>query len=133
MTEINIIFLLFVAFGIKHFIIDFLWQTPYEWQNKGKYGHFGGILHSGKHFLSTIILLIASFLFFGSPLIPFYPIILFVSFVEFIVHYHTDWIKVNINEKMGWGSTTHPQFWYMVGLDQFIHFLNYVWIIWMII
>lgn len=32
----------------KHFIVDFPLQAfPYQYQNKGTYGHPGGLLHSG--------------------------------------------------------------------------------------
>lgn len=133
MIDTNIIFYFFIAFGIKHFIVDFLWQLPYEWQNKGKYGHPGGIWHSAKHAITTFFILAIMSAQFGLVESISINLILWVSFVEFLVHYHMDWIKVNINKKMDWGPTTTPEFWYMVGLDQFVHFLNYVWIIWMII
>ena len=129
--DTNMIFLLFILFGFKHLWIDFLWQVPYEWQNKGTYGHFGGIQHSGKHAWVTMLMLVVVLWIMGFTTT--IPIILLVSGVEFLVHYHMDWAKVNINKKYGWTATTHNEFWWMVGLDQFVHFLNYVWIIWMVI
>ncbi len=131
MIESNIIFILFIAFGLKHLWIDFFWQVPYEWQNKGTYGHFGGIQHSGKHMLSTFLMMVilSWLLGFNAAM----PLIIGVSVVEFVVHYHMDWVKMNINKKYGWTATTHNEFWWMVGVDQFVHFANYVWIIWMVI
>lgn len=34
---------------VKHFIFDFLWQTPSEVANKGTYGNLKGLAHSLKH------------------------------------------------------------------------------------
>jgi hypothetical protein len=56
--------LLMLLLTIKHFIFDFLYQPPYQWQNKGTYGHWGGLVHSGQHALSTFLIL----LFFVGPL-----------------------------------------------------------------
>ena len=125
----DIIYLLFIAFGIKHLWIDFLWQTPFEWQNKGTYGHFGGIQHSGKHAIVTFLMLAILSLLLNISML----LVLAVSMVEFVVHYHMDWDKVNINKKYGWEPTTHKEFWFMLGIDQFVHFLNYIWIVWIVI
>ncbi len=131
MIDTNIIFILFIAFSIKHLLFDFCWQTPYEWQNKGTYGHFGGIQHSGKHALATFLMMVilSWALGFNASML----LIILISLMEFLVHYHMDWSKVNINKKYGWTATTHNEFWIMVGIDQFVHFLTYIWIIWMVI
>src|SRR5262245_66621628 len=33
----------------KHAVADFYLQTPYQFLNKGTYGHPGGFLHAGIH------------------------------------------------------------------------------------
>src|SRR3970040_1352534 len=33
----------------KHAVADFYLQTSYQYLNKGKYGHPGGIIHAGIH------------------------------------------------------------------------------------
>lgn len=48
---------LLLALQIKHFIWDFYYQPPYMWQNKGTFGHPGGIVHSGLHAITTFYLL----------------------------------------------------------------------------
>lgn len=113
--------LLLTLLTIKHFICDFLYQPPYQWQNKGTYGHAGGIIHSGQHALATLAILL---LFIPLP----FAILLAVA--EFIVHYHTDWLKMNINKAKGWGANTHNEFWVLLGADQLIHSLTYVFIVW---
>jgi hypothetical protein len=110
---------------IKHFIVDFPLQAfPYQYKNKGTYGHPGGLLHSGLHVFGTFFALVW---FVG-----LYPAVVF-ALLDGVIHYHIDWAKMNINAKMGWGPTTHEQFWSLLGLDQLLHSLTYLWIVWMIV
>lgn len=134
MFESTMILWLFIAFSIKHLWIDFLWQPPYEWQNKGTYGHFGGIQHSGKHAFATLCMIMGLVVLLGLRIsYASYLMVVLISAVEFIVHYHMDWAKININQKYGWAANTHNEFWMMLGVDQFVHMMTYVWIIWMVI
>jgi hypothetical protein len=48
---------LLVLLQVKHFIFDFYYQPPYMWQNKGTFGHWGGLVHSGLHALATGIII----------------------------------------------------------------------------
>jgi hypothetical protein len=103
---------------IKHFIVDFPLQQKYMYSNKGTYGHPGGLLHALLHGVGTWICLI-----------PFTKIALILATVDLLVHYHIDWAKMNLNEKLGWGPTTHEQFWWLLGFDQFLHTLTYIGIL----
>ena len=113
------ILLTFLLFT-KHFIFDFVYQPPYQWHNKGTYGHWGGIVHSAQHAISTFVIL----LFFTNPTLAS-----FLSLVEFVLHYHTDWAKMNINAHQGWKCNTHNEFWILTGFDQYLHALTYIGII----
>ena len=115
---------LFAAFGIKHFVVDFPLQTRFQYSNKGTYGHGGGILHSLLHGYGTFLCLM-----FFVPI----PIASWLASLDIVIHYHVDWAKVNINTKFGWGPTTHDQFWWMLGFDQLLHWLTYVGIIYLAI
>lgn len=118
---ISAVFLM-VLLSVKHFVFDFVYQPPRMWQNKGTYGHIGGIEHSGYHALATMVIL---FLFIH--LFPVSPIvILYLGLAEFIIHYHMDWAKMSINKKMHWGCNTHNQFWILLGGDQLVHMLTYL-------
>lgn len=123
MTVDTVLLLLCILFA-KHFMFDFVTQLPYQWMNKGTYGHPGGILHSGIHLVSTLVLLCMAL-----PLQVYLAKICVASIIEFIVHYHTDWAKMNLNKKMKWAPNTHHEFWVLTGLDQLIHSLTYVWIV----
>jgi hypothetical protein len=107
---IEILVLLFT----KHFIIDFPLQTPYQYQNKGKYGHLGGLLHSGLHGATTFLIL--SF---------FTPLAIVFGIVDFLVHYHIDWAKVKLNNHFQL-TPEKPQFWTLLGLDQYLHAMTYI-------
>ena len=96
---------------VKHFFLDFtIMQPPYMWMNKGNIKHPGGYLHAGLHVL------------FSTIVIHSWPILLF----EFISHYAMDWTKVNINKRMGWGPTTHSQWFVLLGVDQLVHYITYI-------
>jgi hypothetical protein len=120
MGSIDVLFLLMLLF-IKHFIVDFPLQSyPYQYKNKGTYGHPGGILHSGLHAGGTLICLV-----FFVPL----QLATMLAVVDGIIHYHIDWSKMNFNKKFGYGPTTHEGFWILLGLDQLLHALTYIGIV----
>ena len=106
---------------VKHFIWDFYYQPAYMWQNKGIFGHWGGISHSGIHAFTTYIILC----FFVDST----EFALLLAVGEFVIHYITDYAKMNINRIKGWGATTHDEFWQLTGFDQLVHQLTYVVII----
>ena len=99
----------------KHFVIDFPLQPKYQYSNKGTYGHPGGLLHAALHLMGT---------FMCFALYTKYAIL--YGLLDAVIHYHIDWAKVNITKKTGWGPTTHEEFWWLMGLDQFLHALTYI-------
>ena len=111
---------LFTLFTIKHFIVDFWLQKPYHYENKGTYGHMGGIAHAVQHGLASVIILLLC------DLTEFIP---FVFLFDTLIHYHIDWAKMNLNKYYGWGPLTSENFWIFLGLDQMLHQLTYVGII----
>lgn len=119
-TALLLVMLLFT----KHFFIDFPMQTPYQWMNKGTYGHPGGILHAWLHGVGTCAVL--------SLFVPFH-LALLAGVADTVIHYHIDWAKMNINKANGWKADTHPEFWTLLGLDQLLHALTYIWIVWSLV
>jgi Protein of unknown function (DUF3307) len=101
---------------IKHFFVDFPLQKPYQWMNKGTYGHFGGILHALLHGVTTALVL----MWYA----PYTSIVL--GLIDAVVHYHIDWAKMNINKQCGWKADTHEEFWWLLGVDQLLHALTYI-------
>ena len=113
------IIILLALFGTKHFAVDFLLQQKYQYANKGVYGHPGGLLHAGLHGIGTVLCL-----FWVNPIWA-----VLMAIFDSVVHYHVDWAKTNINQHYGWTATTHEEFWWLLGLDQFLHYITYVIII----
>ena len=101
---------------IKHFLFDFVFQTPYQLKNKGTYGHPGGLLHAGLHVLGTLIALIV----IGAPA----GLAVAILVAEFVVHYHLDWAKEYVGRRSG--VTGGAFFWRLIGFDQLMHQLTYV-------
>ena len=102
---------------LKHLICDFYLQRPYQYLNKGKYGHPGGLLHAAIH---TVGSLICCIYFMNLWLLAI------VLLGEFVIHYHTDWAKVNICKHFNWKMDNSEQYWWMLGVDQTIHSLTYL-------
>ena len=88
---------------LKHAVADFYLQTPYQYLNKGTYGHPGGCIHAGIHAVLTpfvyLVLVPSSLL-----------LVLAITIGEFAVHYHVDWMKEQVMHRNGW--TAHDRgFW----------------------
>lgn len=104
---------LFCVF-LKHFLCDFPFQTEYMLENKGTYGHPGGIFHAGIHALGTFAICLLFSLPYG-----------WIALVDGILHYHTDWAKANLTT--WYGVTPNDKlFWNLLGLDQLLHMLTYL-------
>ena len=114
------LFYLLIALQFKHFIIDFPLQTRYQWSNKGTYGHPGGVLHAVLHGLGTGLILLC---FTGNG-----SIAALLAALDTILHYHIDWAKTQINARMRW-TPADSNFWVLLGLDQFLHQLTYIVIV----
>ena len=106
-----------LALEVKHFLCDFVLQSEYQVRTKGIYGHFGGFIHSGLHVLFTI----PALLILGAS----WKAIAIILAVEFVVHYHADWMKSAIDKRYHWGMTDQ-RYWILFGTDQLIHQLTYV-------
>ena len=102
-----------IALLIKHWYIDFVNQTMIEVRGKGIYGNYYGIMHSLKHGIFTSFI----FVVIADP-IPG----LLIGLLDFILHYHIDWVKMNYSCQ----DTNNPKFWNHLGLDQLAHQLCYI-------
>jgi len=116
---------------IKHFICDFPLQSIWMASNKGTYGHIGGLSHAWTHMMGTFVCFIIigqSIEVFITPL-PFAQVMV----AEGIIHYHTDWFKMWLNKKMNWTCDKSRAFWQSLGIDQMVHYLTYVGMVWYLI
>ena len=119
------IFILLALLFVKHWYIDFVNQTNEEVQWKGTYLDWRGVKHSVKHGLATIAILFAVTSLNSVDVISF-------GILDFVLHYHIDWAKININRKKNY-TIEMPQFWAWLGADQLAHSLTYLFIVWAIL
>lgn len=104
---------LLLLFIVKHFVCDFLLQFPRHYLNKGRYWAWGGIEHALIHGVGTLLVL--------NPV---------AALVDMLVHYHIDWAKMNINRYYKLTPTNSENFWRLLGLDQTLHLLTYIGLVW---
>lgn len=108
------------ALFAKHFIVDFVLQNGYQLQNKGRYGHPGGLLHSGLHALFTAPVLLLLTRDAG--------LIGLICGGEFLLHYHMDWAKDRLVQRFRL-TIKDAAYWHAFGFDQFVHALTYIGIV----
>lgn len=119
----NTAVLLLLLLQVKHFLFDFVFQTPYQLKNKGNYAHPGGFLHAGLHVVATAVIL------FAVGTTPWKIAIVVIG--EFLVHYHVDWGKEQITRRRG--QTSGPFFWQLIGLDQLLHQITYLAVVYFLL
>lgn len=115
---------------VKHFNADALLQFPYQYLNKGKFLHPGGLLHAGIHGILT------TFCFISFPL----EVILTVTLIDTVAHYFIDFAKMNLSAIYKWSEydaidgksflrINDNMFFVVLILDQCLHMLTYVLLI----
>jgi hypothetical protein len=114
---IAVLFWSLVLFETKHYICDFVLQTAYQYRNKGIYGHPGGLIHAGLHIVGSIPALLV--------MTQTTWLIAAILAAEFVVHYHVDWFKEQINKRLEL-TVDGSRYWVVFGADQLTHQLTYV-------
>jgi hypothetical protein len=121
LSDVEPILLVFVVLQVKHFLADFVLQTPRMIHEKGIYGASHGIYHSFWHAAGTLL-----------AFVWLHPIIgLVTAFFDFLLHYHIDWAKGKINDQYQL-TAKDSAFWAWFGADQLAHQLTYILLIWWI-
>ena len=105
----------------KHMFADYFLQTKMMLDGRETYIHFGRFLHAGVHAVGSLLV----FAVIGAPLAFILPLIL----AEWVVHYHIDWLKGRYTaiQKL---TPADAAFWRAAGVDQALHQLTYVVMIW---
>ena len=114
MTNFDILLLLLLL-TTKHNIVDFMIQTGYQYNNKHIYGHLGGIVHAGLHGIGTLCCM---FWFFPSAAI-------YLAFADAVLHYHIDWVRINLCYAMNWTVTNNKYWWWTIAIDEQLHYMTY--------
>lgn len=121
LSDLESALLIFFILQVKHFLADFVLQTPRMIHEKGIYGASHGIYHSLVHAAGTLL-----------AFVWLHPIIgLATAFFDFLFHYHIDWFKTKINDHYKL-TVKDSAFWAGFGVDQLAHQLTYILLIWWI-
>ncbi len=115
------VFLMLCLLQIKHMFADFFLQTPKMLSGRGEYFHMGRAQHAGVHVVGSVIV----FLLFGAPLM----FILVIGALEWVVHFNIDFFKASYSDKKQL-EPNQAAFWRAAGLDQCLHNLTYVAMVW---
>jgi len=110
-------------FQAKHFLCDFVFQSTWQFRNKGNYGHIAGLIHAGLHAVTSLPALLV---LTGSP-----ALIAVLCLGELVIHYHTDWSKARIDARLGFTEKDWA-YWVIFGADQFVHQLTYLGMIYVL-
>jgi hypothetical protein len=114
-TAVTLVIVLF--FIIKHFLADFVLQTPYQYLNKHIFMHPGGLIHAGIHIICTWIFVYGLTIDNES--------IYLLLLAEFIFHYLVDFGKENIKILYDL-KITDKWYWILLGIDQLFHYISYI-------
>src|SRR5437879_938219 len=110
--QITVVLAALAYLQIKHYVCDFILQRPYQYLNKGIYGHPGGLIHAGLHAVATCLLFVL--------ITPPFKLGAAIIVAEFVVHYHIDWLKEQVMKRTGW-QTADNGYWWALGGDQLLH------------
>ncbi len=114
--------LLLVALQMKHVICDGPLQTLQMVRDKSVYLKPLGIIHAAIHCAASFIILEVA----GVPLVDVLQLVL----LEFVLHYHIDFIKEKIVKHFDWYHADGP-FWWALIADQTLHHMTYVLLVWL--
>ena len=118
---------LLVILFTKNLVFDFIYQPPYMYENKGTFGHMGGIAHAGLHSIASIAVLAAALVLAGAPVNEaVMGGLLLLVVAEFVIHYLMDWWKMWWNARQGYRPDNSAKYWHWLGVDQYVHNLTYV-------
>lgn len=120
-TALNTALLLLVLLQAKHMFADYFLQTTRMLAGRSTYVHLGRAEHAALHAILSFLALKLC----GAPLV----FSLLLSAVEWIAHYHIDWFKGCYSERKQHGPAD-AGYWRAFGLDQLMHQLTYIGMIW---
>lgn len=120
--------LVLIAVGtllLKHAVADFILQTGDQAANKGRYGHIAGLTHAATHVVLTPTVFLVL-----KPASPALAVLILVT--EFVWHYHQDWLKDQVTRGLKLAPDRNG-FWWGIGIDQFVHQVFYLLVVYVLI
>ena len=113
-----------LLFQLKHFLADFVLQPYSMVVRKGDYLHPAGLAHAAIHAVGSIPALMI--------MIRVPEFIAALIAAEFLIHYHTDWLKAQLDRRLDL-SATSTLYWVIFGADQLIHQATYLGMLFVVV
>lgn len=125
MYSVEWLLVLFIAYQVKHFLADYVFQNVYMLQkSRAGWDFFWPLtIHCGVH--ATMTLAIVFYLGKES--------LWWLAIVDFVVHFIMDRIKASPRYLGRFSDMKSRAFWVTFGLDQMVHHLTHIYICWMLI
>lgn len=114
------VLLILTLLAVKHFLADYVFQTQKMLREKGVYGAIGGFHHSFIHAVLTFAILTSIIGFLAGA---------FAFLIDFFVHYNLDWVNLYYSKHLIHGDR---MYWVWYGGDQFLHYLTYIGIVYVV-
>ncbi|MCH9673582.1 MAG: DUF3307 domain-containing protein [Gammaproteobacteria bacterium] len=122
--QLFLIFILLVAFQVKHFIADFPLQREYMLRKTLPGWSFLAPLtvHCGVHAAGTLAIVLCVD-----------PSKSWLAAVDFVLHFVMDRIKASPRYLGRFNDLSRPAYWNCFGIDQMVHHLTSYGIIWILV
>jgi hypothetical protein len=123
-NQIQLAFILLIAFQIKHFVADFPLQFPFMLRKHAPGWDFLGplALHCGVHAFMTLIIVLCV-----------RPALWYLAIFDFVVHFAMDRIKAGPRFLGRYNDNRKTSYWVALGFDQMVHHLTHLYIVWLLI
>ncbi|WP_300034482.1 DUF3307 domain-containing protein [uncultured Roseobacter sp.] len=118
----SVLLVLLCLLQIKHMLGDYFLQTRIMLDGRDQYMHLGRFLHAGVHAAGSLI----AFALIGAPFSFVIPLVL----AEWAVHFHIDWWKGRHTSDQNL-TPSDAGYWRASGIDQALHQLTYIGMIWL--
>ncbi|MCJ8275433.1 MAG: DUF3307 domain-containing protein [Bdellovibrionales bacterium] len=122
--QLELIFILLIIYQVKHYIADFPLQREYMLRKTNPRWDFALPLamHCAVHGVGTLIICMV-----------YAPSLWWLALVDFVVHFVADRLKSGPRYLGRFNDLSKPGFWNVLGLDQMIHHLTHIYIIYVIV
>lgn len=122
--ELQLTFTLLVIYQVKHYVADFPLQREYMLRKGIETWDFllPLSLHCGVHGLGTLMIVLY-----------FAPSLWLLSLFDFLIHFIVDRVKASPNYLGRYNDLGRSSFWNILGLDQMMHHLTHIYIVWLIV
>lgn len=120
-TSYSTLLIVLCLLQVKHMLADYFLQTKLMLEGRGRYLHFGTFLHAGVHALGSLI----AFSLVGASLVFVVPLVL----AEWAIHFHIDWWKGRYTSDQNL-TPADAGYWRASGIDQALHQLTYIGMVW---